>query len=334
MAPMRPAEEPRPRRTPPELAAESAAMRRLLAALERLTDVDDPVLLEGETGTGKGLLARTLHALGPRAAGRFVAVNCGALAPGLLEAELFGTVRGAYTGADADRPGLFEAADRGTLFLDGLEAMPEAMQRALLRALDERKVRRVGAVEEVAVDVRILGATNEPLRDRVARGLFRKDLYYRLNAFALRVPPLRERPEDLPLLAGRFLREQAQELRRAPRELSPEALERLRGYAWPGNVRELRNEMRRLAALGEGAIREEELAPAIRNAGSGGGSPSLRSPFRERVREFERQLILEALREHRGNLSAAARALGMGRATLRRKLRTHSLENPENVTGK
>lgn len=327
--------DPGPRRPFPGLVAESPAMRRLLGALERLTDVDDPVLFQGETGTGKGLLARLLHARGPRAPGRFVAVNCGALAPGILEAELFGTVRGAYTGADADRPGLFEAADGGTLFLDELEAMPEAMQRALLRTLDERKVRRVGAVEEIPVRLRILGATNESLGDLAARGLFRRDLYYRLSAFTLRVPPLRERPEDLAPLAEGFLREQAQELRRPIRTLSPEALERLRRYAWPGNVRELRNEMRRLTALGEGMIREEELAPAIRNPRADGLLQGPKGPYRERLRELERQLILETLQEHRGNLSAAARTLGMSRTTLRRKLgacKAHRGAPPSDVT--
>ncbi len=315
----------RPRRTYPGVVGRSRAIRETLAALDRLIDIDDPVLLEGETGTGKGLLAREIHGLGPRAAGRFVAVNCGAIAETLLEGELFGSVRGAYTGADADRPGLFEAAHRGILFLDEISAMSGAMQAKMLRALDERKIRRVGSLEETPVDVRILAATNQPLKTLAAEGRFRRDIYYRLSAFTIRVPPLRERAEDVPALADHFLEEHAREARAPRKELTAAAQEALARYPWPGNIRELRNEIRRLAVAAGPSIREEDLAARIRDHAGRGAAPGGGGAYRERLAEFEKRILLEALEAHGWNLSAAARALGMDRGTLRRRMARHRI---------
>ncbi len=317
-------DEPRPLRSYPGIVGRSAALRRALAAVDRLVDIPDPVLLEGETGTGKELLARAIHGLGPRAAARFVAVNCGAIPETLLESELFGSVRGAYTGADADRPGLFEVAHRGTLFLDEIESMPDAMQAKLLRALDEKKVRRIGAMTETPADVRILAAANQPLRELVSGGKFRSDIYYRLSAFTLKVPPLRERTEDIPVLAEHFLREQALETGAPPGKLTAGALAVLLRYPWPGNVRELRNELRRIGVTAGASIAEADIAASIRDhAASAGASP--RGDYRERLAVFEKRILLEALETHRWNLSAAARALQMDRNTLRAKMELHAI---------
>lgn len=303
-------------------------MRLLLSQVDRLIDVEDPILLEGETGTGKGLLARSIHALGPRASARFVAINCGAIPETLLESELFGRLRGAYTGAETDRPGLFEAAHRGTLFLDEIETMSEAMQKMLLRTLDERKVRRVGALEEISVDVRIIAATNEPLKLRVSEGRFRKDTYYRLSTFSLRLPPLRERREDLRALAENFLEEGARESRRAKPELSAGALEIFERYPWPGNIRELKNEMRRLVVSGGAVLEPRDLAPSIRDSAGDGTVLPQSGAYRERLAAFEKRLLLEALEEHGWNLSATSRALETHRNTLKKKLKAYSIVLP------
>jgi transcriptional regulator with PAS, ATPase and Fis domain len=300
-------------------------MRQTLAQVDRLIDIDDPILLEGETGTGKGLLARSIHALGPRASAPFVALNCAALPETLLESELFGRVRGAYTGADTDRPGLFEAAHRGTLFLDEIEAMSEAMQKMLLRTLDERKVRRVGALAETPIDVRIIAATNQPLQARVAEGRFRQDTYYRLSTFCLRLPPLRERREDIRELAEHFLLEVARETRGPKPELSAPVLELLLAYPWPGNVRELKNEVRRLVVSSGAVLEPRDLAAPIRDFAVALPLHPARGAYRERLAAFEKRLIQEALEAHGWNLSATSRALETNRSTLRKRMKELSI---------
>jgi transcriptional regulator with GAF, ATPase, and Fis domain len=238
------------------LVGRSRPIAELLSTLDRMTDVDYPVLIEGESGTGKELVARALHARGRRAQGPFLPTNCGAMNETLLGSELFGHARGAFTGAERDRAGLFEAADGGTLFLDEIEAMSPAMQEALLRALESGEIRRVGENRARRVDVRVIGATNVALEVTD----FRRDLFYRIAVLRLTLPPLRARCQDIPLLAEHFLGRIAEELNRPRATLEPEALRRLMDYAWPGNVRELQNALRRAAALSrDGAIRAQDL---------------------------------------------------------------------------
>ncbi|HVS08688.1 MAG TPA: sigma 54-interacting transcriptional regulator, partial [Planctomycetota bacterium] len=245
-----------PRHAYPDLIGRGRAMRAMLAVVDRIVDGDFPVLLLGESGTGKELVARALHRHGPRGERPFVAVNCGAIAEGLLESELFGAVKGAYTGAHRDRPGLFESAEGGVLFLDEIGEMSLGLQAKLLRVLQERRVRRVGGHDEIAFDVRVLSATNRDLSREVAAGRFREDLYYRLKVVQVEVPPLRERREDLPVLIEHFLNAQyeadpaAKESGRARPKVTRECLERLLAHDWPGNVRELSNEITRMVALG------------------------------------------------------------------------------------
>ncbi len=279
----------------PALVALSEASRRVVALLEQIAPEEATVLLTGESGTGKELAATFLHDRSERRAGPLVKVNCAAVPEALFEAEFFGHVAGAFTGAHADRRGYFEEADRGTLFLDEIGALAPAGQAKLLRALETREIRPVGGLKSRRVDVRIVAATNERLDERIAERSFREDLYYRLAGLPVRMPPLRERPEDLAALAARFA---------APLRIAPEAQNALLRHAWPGNVRELRNviERARLAAPSD-VITEADLALPVP-----GPLPDL--DLRRRTADFERELFREALRRAGGVKSEAARLLG------------------------
>jgi len=265
----------------------SPSMQRLYSDMERILDSEVPVLLEGESGTGKELVARALHFHGPRADKAFVVENCGALPDTLLESELFGHVKGAFTGATRDRKGRFEEADGGTLFLDEVGEMSEAMQSRLLRVLQEGEIRRVGDDRVRQVDVRVIAATNADLREAVAEGSFREDLYYRLRVLALRMPPLREREGDVRMLAEHYLALEASEASRPERSLSEPAVARLEAHRWPGNVRELRNAMRRLVLLGEGPVEADELALQEAPEVAAVGDPGPDAPLPDRIHAIE-----------------------------------------------
>ncbi len=316
-------------RRPTRMVALDPSMQALLRRVARFARRDAPVLILGESGTGKELVARALHANGPRADGPFVAVNVAALPAALLESELFGHARGAFTGAERDALGLFRAADGGTLFLDEIAELPLELQPKLLRALQDGEVRPVGDPRPVAVDVRIVSATHRALSAAVEAGRFREDLHYRLEVLTLRVPPLRERPGDLIALAWQRLAEEAEpELR-----FAPEVEAALRAYDWPGNVRELRSVVEHGAALADGAvIRLDDLPDKLRTGARAPTAPrpDLASPVpapaldRAAIRplaEVERACVEAALVACEGSVVEAARALGISRSTLWRKLK-------------
>jgi DNA-binding NtrC family response regulator len=302
------------------LVAQSATMRRVMDLARRVAKVESTVLLTGESGVGKERIARLIHAESARVGGPFVAINCGAVPEGLLESELFGHARGSFTGASQDRPGLFEAAQGGTLFLDEIGEVPPSMQVKLLRALQEREVRRVGENKSRPVEVRVLAATNRDLVSEVNAARFRQDLYYRLRVVEIRVPPLRERREDILPLARTFLQEAAGRARRKVTSLTPAAANQLVRYGWPGNVRELENAIERAVVLADGsridlADLPEELSLAL---------PAPYAPGDVRpLDEVERDYILAVLRANAGNKAKAAEQLGIGTATLYRKLKQY-----------
>jgi transcriptional regulator with AAA-type ATPase domain/tetratricopeptide (TPR) repeat protein len=283
-----------------------------------------PILLLGETGTGKNLVAGLIHRAGPRRAGPFVDVNCAAIPEGLLEAELFGFERGAFTDARQAKPGLFQKADGGTLFLDEIGLLPDALQAKLLHAIEERTVRRLGSTRSEPVDVAIIAATNEDLDAAVHGRRFRQDLYHRLAVVTLRVPPLRERPDDVALLAEHFLQRACEDYGLRPRTLAPATMMALRKYAWPGNVRELANTMERVALLTDSA----RILPQMLDLPSGAASetPVPAAPLDERVETWERQELLKALEATRWNVVRAAARLGLTRGTIRYKLDKYGLE--------
>jgi len=311
-------------------------LRPVAELIDKLAPSASAVLVTGETGTGKELVARAIHTASPRRKALFVPLNCAALPAELLEAELFGHVRGAFTGADRDRKGKFEVADGGTLFLDEIGDMPLALQAKLLRVLEDGSVERLGSNSPVRVDARIVSATNQNLPDAIAAKQFRGDLYYRLNTFEVRLPPLRERPGDVDVLASLLLERSARDLGKTPPQLSDAALALLRGYAWPGNVRELRNLMERVAVLAADAVISEafcrvmlQLPPGDAGAspsaaaalGSAGGDQSLTGA----VDRYERQLLLQCLDQTGDNKAEAARRLGVSERTLWYKLKKHGL---------
>ncbi|HEV8217118.1 MAG TPA: sigma-54 dependent transcriptional regulator [Gemmatimonadaceae bacterium] len=311
------------------IVGRSAPMRALLERMKRVAVTDTTVLITGETGTGKELVARGVHALSPRARKPFVAVNCSALAEGLLESELFGHVRGAFTSAARDRAGVFEAADGGTLFLDEIGTTTPALQSRLLRALQEREITRVGSSTPIRVDVRVIAATNVDLKLLVSEGKFREDLYYRLAVYPLMVPPLRDRATDIPLLVAHAL---AQLRTRIPTvatlTVSPLAMRLLRQYAWPGNVRQLLAALESAAiSAGEGGrIEAQHLPDEIREA-QDGTQQGARYKASSGV-DDERAAIEAALAHTGGILSRAAELLGMGRTTLWRKMRAYGITAP------
>ena len=301
------------------LVGAAGGLRPAVELARKVLDTDTTVLLLGETGTGKELFARLIHDNGPRRGARLVAQNCAALPETLLESELFGHARGAFTGATAERKGLFEEADGGTIFLDEVGEMSPAMQVRLLRVLQEGEVRRVGASAVRRVDVRVLAATNADLEADVEAGRFRRDLYYRLNVFPIRLPALRERADDVPDLAAHFLRLYRARARRAVPGIAPEAMRALRGYPFPGNVRELENEIERAVALAEPGqpIGLAQLSERIRGSA---GRPAAPLTLNDAVEQLKRRMIEDALREC-GSKTRAAERLGLTRQSLQQMLR-------------
>ncbi len=305
----------------------SRAMEELFRKIRLVAPTRMNVLVQGESGTGKELVARAVHALSPRRSRRFIPLNCAALAESLLESELFGHEKGAFTGAVAARQGMVEVADGGTLFLDEIGEMSPSLQAKLLRAIEEKEVIRVGGSQVIKVDVRIIAATNRDLAARVAEKAFREDLFYRLNVFSIVVPPLRERRDDIPKLADHFLKEVSQENKAPQKRLSPEALKNLLAYRWPGNVRELRNAMETASLVAASdTIGPGDLPPGIAGETippSPAGPIPL--PASRTLEEIERDAIRAALAETGGNKTQAAKILGIGLRTLHRKVKEYAI---------
>ncbi len=307
----------------------SPPMATLRKQIGKLARSQAPVYISGESGSGKELVAHLIHEQGPRGERPFVPVNCGAIPSELMESEFFGHKKGSFTGAIEDKQGLFQAANGGTLFLDEVADLPLPMQVKLLRAIQEKAVRAVGGAVEIAVDVRILCATHKDLASEVAAGRFRQDLYYRLNVIELRVPPLRERREDIALLADNMLRRLAQECGDSPARLQPEALAKLQSYRFPGNVRELENMLERAYTLCEGDVikaSDLRLADASGPTDSGDASLAQIDNLEDHLEEVERKLIMQALEETRWNRTAAAQRLGLSFRSMRYRLKKLGLD--------
>ena len=309
----------------PDLVAESPAMRPVLELMERVAPSDANVLVTGEHGTGKEVVARWLHAASPRRDRSLVVVNAGGLSEGVFESELFGHVKGAFTDAKADRAGRFELADGGTLFLDEIANITLSQQARLLRVLQTGELERVGSSQTRRVNVRLVAATNTDLRSEVVAGRFREDLLFRLNTIELRLPPLRERREDILPLAQYFLRRHAARYARTRSGFSDEALRVLRGYDWPGNVRELDHAVERAVLLSRVETLEAADLALAPPAGAPARRPGEASPAPASLEEMEREAIRQALSRHDGNVSLAARALGLSRSALYRRLQRHGL---------
>jgi two-component system response regulator AtoC len=316
-----------------QIVGKSPAMMAVFDLVRKAARSEANILIQGESGTGKELIARAIHAQSPRAAEVFVPVDCASLPDALLESELFGHERGAFTGADRTKPGMIEVADRGTLFLDEIGELPQALQSKLLRALQERQIRRVGGTKFLDVDIRLVSATNRNTAELVRKGEFRDDLYYRVNVITIALPPLRERTGDLALLAHHFLRRYGRNRERQLEGIEPEAIARLEAHAWPGNVRELQNVLERACALADGPmIGARDLPEHIR----GRGRPAPTVPGKDlplaQAREawlhaFAQGYLTDLLRRHGGNISQAAKTAGVDRKTLHRMLAKHGI-NP------
>ena len=313
---------------PARIVGASRIMRELFDSIQRAGRSASTVLITGESGTGKELVARAIHEASERS-GAFIAVNCAAIPAELIESELFGHTGQAFTGAKASRAGLFESADNGTIFLDEVGELPVQVQPKLLRVLQEGAIRRVGADRERNIDVRVVAATNRDLESEVSANRFREDLFWRLNVIALRVPALRERPFDIPLLVEHFISKTAERNRTEPLRVSREALAVLTAYAWPGNVRELENAIERAAAFSSGAeITAADLPERVRASGEAAGLVARAASRRLTLDELEREYIIETLRHTGGNKSRAAELLGLDRKTLYRKLDEYRAADP------
>lgn len=324
-----------------QIVGSGRAMRSVFALLDKYIEAEDPVLVTGDSGTGKELVARAIHVHSRRSERAFVSENCAALPESLLESELFGYVRGAFTGATGNKKGLLEAADGGVLFLDEIGDMPLDLQKKLLRVLQEGEVRPLGSRDTVKVDVRLICATNRNLEAMVRDGEFREDLYYRLAVLLVHLPPLRDRKEDIPLLVKRFLGDLQKEAQGRIR-ISPDAMERIVGYGWPGNVRELQNEIRRAAVLCDGVILESHLSSHVREGRSGPGTPladdglapsERGTTLPDMVRDLEIREIQKAFDRAQSNKSRAADLLGLSRFALQRKLEKYALDQNGCPTG-
>ena len=316
------------------MVGESYAMAQLREQVAMAAPTNGRVLIYGENGTGKELVARGIHALSRRRSGPFIEVNCAAIPEELIESELFGHVKGAFTGAVTDRRGKFELADTGTLFLDEIGDMSLKTQAKVLRALQEQVVEPVGGATGVRVDVRVLAATNKELTAEIRAGRFREDLYFRLNVIPIFVPPLRDRPDDVPLLAEHFMQELAREYGRRPKKLDPGAATGLRSYRWPGNVRELRNVIERLMIMVPGdTITLSDLGFLDTGIAGTVGDPDVSLPLHEARERFEREYILKALAAQQGNISRTAEALGVERSNLYRKMRAFGIAPSRRVEG-
>ena len=327
-----------------QIVGEAAALREVMAKVEQVAPTGSTVLLRGETGTGKELVAHAIHINSPRVEKPFVRVNCAALAPGVLESELFGHEKGAFTGAVARRAGRFELADGGTLFLDEVGDLPMEVQVKLLRALQEREFERVGGAETLRVDVRVISATNRDLETLIGEGKFREDLYYRLNVFPIHLPPLRDRLEDLGRLVEHFVVKFNRVTGKQVRGFDASALDAMAHYAWPGNVRELENVVERAIIVCKGAeVTVNDLdfgrrpgalsgptataAASTPSVTSTPASPTGQKPLNVRLQEQERNEIVAAIEKNAGNIAGAARALGINRSTLYYRMRKHGLEH-------
>ncbi|MFQ5739435.1 MAG: sigma-54-dependent transcriptional regulator [Acidobacteriota bacterium] len=305
-----------------ELIYKSRAMADLLQMMDRVVQTDSTVLIQGETGTGKELLARYVHRNSPRHAEAFIPVNCGAIPADLVESAFFGHRKGAFTGATETTKGFFELADQGTLFLDEIGEAPLDLQVKLLRVLQDGRVLVVGSPTHKRINVRVIVSTNRNLAQRVDEGAFRQDLFFRLNVFSVHVPPLRARPEDIPVLAEFFLERSGRRLNKIVSGFEPQTLYHLRRYAWPGNVRELENEIERVVILADSgqAIPPSLLSERVRSENA---LPHSQGTLKTQLRELERQLILDALETHHNNKSQTAEALGITRQTIIAKLKQY-----------
>ncbi len=311
-----------------QMVGVSAPMAALFEMVRAIAPANSTVLITGESGTGKELIARAIHGLSSRAGGPFVSVNCGAMPDTLLESELFGHVKGAFTDAHASKKGLFEVASSGTLFLDEVSETTAAMQVKLLRALQDRRIRRVGGTDEIEVDVRVIAATNAPLEELVREKRFREDLYYRLQVIPIHAPPLRERRDDIPLLAEHFLSRFARQMGKRVARVSDAAMECLKRYAWPGNVRELENVIERAVAFETTeTVLPERLPEAIRSPSRAGATAVLGPGFDldDHLRSIEAQLLSEAMERSGGDRARAAEMLGVSARSLRYLLQKHAL---------
>ena len=302
----------------------SHTMQDLYELIDNVAQTESPVMIHGESGTGKELVARAVHEAGQRSTKPFIKVNCAALNENLLESELFGHTKGAYTGADRTRIGRFEAAHGGTIFLDEIGDIPLATQVKLLRVLEEKEIERVGDHTPIKIDVRIISATNKNLEKLIAKGNFREDLYFRINVFPLNCPPLRERKEDIPIIVQSFIRSNNQKTGKKILGLSPEALEKLSAYRWPGNVRELRNAIEYAFVLcPSGGIGSQHLPPKISGTNVECVDPADLRSSSDNVQEKE--LLLEALRQSKGNQSETARKLGVSRVTIWKRMKKYGI---------
>jgi two-component system response regulator PilR (NtrC family) len=313
-----------------QMIGKSRAMQEIYILIEKVASTDSTVLITGESGTGKEMAARAVHLQGARREHPFVSINCAALPENLLESELFGHVRGSFTGAVSDKKGMFELAQRGTLFLDEVGEMSPWTQVKLLRALQERKVRRVGGADEIPVDVRIIAATNQDLKKRIQEGKFREELYYRLNVISIDMPPLRRRIEDIPLLIAHFLQKYCEKMGKKPKRFTPEVVSLLEGYPWPGNIRELENVIERIVAIEDretvtaSCLPQEVVSPRKKKL----DTQELFAPgFRlnQHLDEITKKYIQEALALTGGSLQKAAPLLGLSYRTLRYLIGKHGL---------
>ncbi|MBM4379862.1 MAG: sigma-54-dependent Fis family transcriptional regulator [Deltaproteobacteria bacterium] len=327
------------------IVGDSAEISKIFTIIDKVADTPSTVLITGESGTGKELVATALHEGSSRRGKPFIRINCGAIPKELMEAELFGYERGAFTGAVASKPGRFELADGGTLFLDEIGEIPVEMQVKLLRALQESEFERVGGIKTTKVDVRLVAATNRDLQAEVEAGRFRTDLYYRLAVVPIRIPPLRERTGDIPVLAQHFLAKYNRKLNKALKGFTPEALAALRAWHWPGNIRELENLVERTLLFSDGPlVRREDLPEPLRAAGAPSSPPpspaaapldvtlitgeaGLKDIVRQKAAEVERDLIVQALNETEGNVTRAARLLQISRKSLQTKMKEFGLRD-------